>query len=162
MKPKTYNIIKWVFFPILFIWQLPQNLVGIGVWIFCKCKGYCKRTKLEDGIVFYEEDVPGIGGVSLGYFIFINQGVSGDELTRHHEFGHACGESLWFGPLYLIIVGIPSGASNVPWLSKIFFGREYHTYYQYYHGFWWEREADYSGSIEHIIPSEGELIRQLA
>jgi hypothetical protein len=49
------------------------------------------------------------GGVSLGCFIFVNANRGEEYLNgvTVHEFGHTI-QSLIFGPLYLLIVGVPS------------------------------------------------------
>lgn len=49
------------------------------------------------------------GGVSLGLFIFVNNSKSEDWKSDAiiHEYGHTF-QSLFLGPLYLLVVGIPS------------------------------------------------------
>ena len=46
------------------------------------------------------------GGVSLGEYIIIHKNCD-DEETRKHELGHRR-QSRMLGPLYLLVVGIPS------------------------------------------------------
>lgn len=50
-----------------------------------------------------------LGSVSLGMFIFVNatRGEKNAERTAAHEYGHTI-QSLLLGPMYLLIVGIPS------------------------------------------------------
>lgn len=87
---------------LLFIWQLPQCLVGIGVILFYILAK--KDIRYKDGIAVVTQ-FPA-GGVSLGEFIIIHQ-YCDDEETRKHELGHRV-QSRMLGPLYLLIVGIPS------------------------------------------------------
>jgi hypothetical protein len=46
-----------------------------------------------------------MGGVSLGRYVFTN--MQDGMISYRHEFGHSI-QSLILGPLYLIIIGIPS------------------------------------------------------
>ena len=53
-----------------------------------------------------------MGGVSLGRYVFTN--MQDGWISYDHEFGHSI-QSLILGPLYLIIIGIPSSllAANI-------------------------------------------------
>ena len=79
---------------ILYIWQLPQNLVGLFLRLFYP---YAKKVEISGIKVFY-------GGISLGDTIFVNRE---DETSVMHEHGHQI-QSLYLGPLYLIVIGLPS------------------------------------------------------
>ena len=50
-----------------------------------------------------------LGCFSLGSFIFIRDNVSKEKfsMVRVHEYGHTI-QSLIFGPLFLLVVGLPS------------------------------------------------------
>ncbi len=87
---------------LLFVWQLPQCLVGIGVILFYVLSK--KDIRYQDGIAVVKQ-FPA-GGVSLGEFIIIHH-YCDDEETRKHELGHRR-QSRMLGPLYLFVVGIPS------------------------------------------------------
>ena len=87
---------------ILHIWQLPQCLVGICVILFYIVSK--KEIRYQNGIAVVKA-FPA-GGVSLGEYIIIHISCD-DEETRKHELGHRR-QSRMLGPLYLIIVGIPS------------------------------------------------------
>ena len=140
MKIKTYNKIKWWFCPFFCIWCFLQNLIGLGVFIYSKFRGHCKRTKTEEGIIYYEVDNKNpCYGISLGYWIFLKESYRGDKVTFRHEWGHEI-QSLIFGPLYLFLIGIPSGCSN---LFKTY--ENLSIYYNYP----WERWADQLGGISH-------------
>lgn len=84
---------------LLYIWQLPQNILGLLFLLFLKGE---KKHKLY-GITFYV--AKGFsGGISLGKYIIM--GFMTEKKIRH-EYGH-CVQSKWLGPLYLIIIGLPS------------------------------------------------------
>lgn len=85
----------------LWVWQAPQNIVGL---ITYNCyKGYevctketcgdCIKCKLSSNMH---------GGVTLGNYIIVNN-------IEHlqHELGHTK-QSKILGPLYLIVIGLPS------------------------------------------------------
>lgn len=89
---------------LLYVWQLPQNLLGLLV----------KAIYKEDFFLFYGGKRISVctkvnGGVSLGETIIVGKyPFSKDQWNDvRHECGHAK-QSLYLGPLYLIIVGIPS------------------------------------------------------
>ena len=99
---------KWIIYILLYIWQLPQNIAGLAVLLFYKFKKSGIK-KCGDGVYI----VPYFcaGGVSLGNYIFILD--SGNiEFAIKHEIGHRR-QSMMLGPLYLLVVGIPSVVFNI-------------------------------------------------
>ena len=91
-----------------FIWQLPQILLGL-LWRICQ-EYYvvCEITNSDInkvGATAYL--VKSRGAVTLGKYIFISQNYKDQEETIKHECGHVK-QSLILGPLYLIVIGIPS------------------------------------------------------
>lgn len=90
------TILRW-------IWEFPQHLLGLIL------------TKLYD--VEYKETYKGVdvyvgnfpGGISLGTYILISENSYKDKRnrTKKHEYGHTR-QSLYLGPLYLLVVGLPS------------------------------------------------------
>ena len=93
---KIIEIIKYV---LLYVWQLPQNLVGLFVRLIYT--GEVRHTVA--GIQFwYCKSFS--GGISLGNMVMIG---SKYELTVKHEYGHQI-QSKILGPLYLLVIGIPS------------------------------------------------------
>lgn len=87
---------------LLFLWQLPQNILGL-LYIFIS-KGeyqYCS------GDVHIFTTASKYGSVSLGNFVFVSVRSSNLQYTLAHEMGHAI-QSKYLGPLYLIVIGIPS------------------------------------------------------
>lgn len=111
---------------ILFIHQLPQNLIGLLVILFCKAK------KDRNGIYTCNYCF----GVSLGNYIIMHKSYSNTDMK--HERGHQI-QSLYLGWLYLIIIGIPSGLGNL-----------YYRYIQRidYYNQPWEKWADKLGGVK--------------
>ena len=90
---------------LLYIWQLPQNLLGLLVILFTRGK------KDEwDGIIYYNGRLS--GGVSLGNYIIIDRRFYNDSRTIHHERGHQR-QSLYLGWLYLLLIALPSAVGNL-------------------------------------------------
>lgn len=88
-----------------FIWGLPQNLFGVILYLILKRKAV-KTEDYKDSKVLYTKWRH--GAVSLGLFIFMfGEYWIGDEETIKHEYGHSI-QSKILGPLYLIVIGIPS------------------------------------------------------
>jgi hypothetical protein len=100
---KKKNFIWWIIFILLFVWQLPQNIVAIVMLPFLG-----KRTLIRvDKYCFAFEAENMSGGISLGNFIFLSSYSAIKEETILHEYGHVV-DSHIMGPLYLLIIGIPS------------------------------------------------------
>ena len=80
---------------ILYIWQLPQNLLGLLI-------RYIVRAELlYSGLYAWKLR----SGLSLGSYIFVNEHCA--DSTILHELGHRK-QSRILGPLYLLVIGIPS------------------------------------------------------
>lgn len=127
---KFLNILKQVG---LYIWQLPQNLVGLVVLCFIGHKEKCTVA----GIDFcYSKTFP--GGISLGNYVIIG---SKNENTVKHEHGHQI-QSMYLGPLYLLVVGLPS----IIWagLYGSVIPYSHNGYYRFYTESW----ADKLGKVE--------------
>ena len=89
---------------ILFLWQLPQNILGLV--FFLVYRKHVKNVQRVKGVIVYSIYHEYCRwGLSLGKFIFITELYSQPLLL--HEIGHSK-QSKMLGPLYLIIVGIPS------------------------------------------------------
>lgn len=114
---------------LLFIWQLPQNLLG------CLAVLALRAEKQGDGTWAHERR--GLSSVSLGKFIIIKAPCADRDTTLMHERGHQS-QSLYLGWLYLVIIGIPSAAGNM--LHRAF---RFDYYAQP-----WERWADRLGGLE--------------
>ena len=118
---------------LLYIWQLPQNLVGLIVLAYCKLflKNVSKE-KYEDITYYYCKKFS--GGISLGNYII---SYSRNALTIKHEHGHQK-QSLYLGPLYLFVIGIPSICWAGLYGTKLFPYKE-NGYYEFYTERWAEQ-----------------------
>lgn len=124
-------------------WELPQNLIGIILLIWLKINGGVLSVKYR-----YQRYVikTKTTGVSLGFFVFYPHSPgfpSDEEQNRRHEIGHGF-QSMLLGPLYLLIVGIPSLTRNL--YGRYFYMRYKRTWRKYYRGFP-ENWADKLGGI---------------
>lgn len=127
---------------LLWLWQLPQNLIGWGMKVyFMKVDKGKYRIHSNDGVLFMRTpSMP--GGVSLGNYVFLRLRKwyrnSAYEVSEAHEYGH-CKQSRMLGWLYLFVVGIPSALHNL-WQRK----HRDHDYYAWYCEAW----ADKLGGVK--------------
>lgn len=110
---------------LLYLWQLPQNLLGLAVIAFTKAKG--------QGMVYHINRYR--FGVSLGKYIIFGGYFSYTDLK--HERGHQK-QSLYLGWLYLPVIGLPSVIGNLLYRAIDF------DYYKQP----WEAWADRLGGVE--------------
>lgn len=113
---------------LLYIWQLPQNLLGLLLRAIYKGND----SVYEDAVV--RRTLKMKGGISLGKYIIVNQFAR--ESGIMHEYGH-CVQSKILGWLYLIVIGISSG------LHALLCKCKNHSYY----AFPVERWADKLGGV---------------
>jgi hypothetical protein len=94
---------------LLFLWELPQNLLGLGVLAAQAAARNVRGVAFERERVMIE--IGSFSPVSLGLFVFFshedNHYVPVGPENRDHEYGHSF-QSRWLGPLYLPIVGVSS------------------------------------------------------
>lgn len=119
-----------------YIWQLPQNVLGVIINFLFK----------DDNVVAYKDILVHVskkfpGGISLGKTVIIDR----YPITRltwnrvKHEYGHTR-QSLYLGPLYLIVIGLP---------SLIWAGLKKFTFKKInYYSFFTEKWADKLGNVE--------------
>lgn len=122
------KILRW-------IWEFPQCLLGHMLTNFYDVE--YKET--YNGIDVYAGDFP--GGISLGQYILMSETSYKDKRarTKKHEYGHSI-QSLYLGPLYLIVVGLPS----ILWAGAIHpFVKDEISYYEVYPEKW----ADQLGGV---------------
>ncbi len=111
---------------ILVIWQLPQVVVGFFVRLFTRAQRWDEASAEYDRRIFKWKLM---SGISLStYYIIVRQGA--DSNTIKHETGHTI-QSLYLGPLYLIVIGIPS----IVWAGLIH-KRTNKSYYWFYTESW--------------------------
>lgn len=123
----------------LLIWMLPQTITAlIGLAIFRNGEWYYN----EDASVLVYKVNKGhlFGGAcfSSGPVIFVTPDCK--ENTVKHETGHSV-QSLMFGPLFHIIVSLPSIA--LFWYKRIFKKDQ-----KFYHSHWPENHADKCGHVD--------------
>lgn len=93
-------------FCLLFIWQLPQNLVAL-CWL--PFAGRVRKIAYRNYCIALSGRLPKEGsGVSLGNFAIISPQYADNERTLRHEVDGHTVDSKIFGPLYLLVIGIPS------------------------------------------------------
>ena len=95
MKTLLFRLWQW-------LWGFPQSLLGFI--LFCI---HARQPHFTyHGCVVTYWNVPGSMGV--GMFLFLNKGqYQRNPRVLVHEFGHAV-QSVILGPLFLIVIGIPS------------------------------------------------------
>ncbi len=86
-----------------YIWQLPQNIIALIYLSYLIVENQIPAITKYKGIKVYTKYSS--GSATLGNYIFISPRAT--ENTIKHEYGHTR-QSLYLGPLYLIIIGIPS------------------------------------------------------
>lgn len=87
-----------------YFWQLPQLIAAFIYYWYLKSKDEILDTcTCKEAIVFIKRK--SCGSVTLGPYIFLSPRAT-DTIVRH-EWGHTR-QSLILGPLYLIVIGIPS------------------------------------------------------
>lgn len=123
----------------LYVWQLPQNLLGLLLIAFYRPE---RVHVMENGnrICFANRMR---GGISLGKYSLVNTSHYRKDINeslkrdtvRHEAIGHAR-QSLYLGWLYLIVIGLPS----IVW--AMLYGRVIEPTKNGYYQFWTERRAD--------------------
>ena len=129
----------------LYIWQLPQNLLGLLLIAFYRPE---RKHVLDDGVnVYYATRMK--GGISLGKYCIINtchfrndmQESLKRDTVRHEAIGHTK-QSKWLGPLYLPTVGLCS----ITWAG--IYGTIVKRTTNGYYKFWTEKWADKIAGVE--------------
>lgn len=120
---------------LLYIWQLPQNLLGLLLIAFYKPE---RMHTMENGNqIYFARRMK--GGISLGKYSIVNVGHYRHDINeslkrdtvRHEAIGHAK-QSRILGWLYLIAIGLQSALHAA--LCKC---RNHN-----YHDMWFEKWAD--------------------
>lgn len=127
---KLFNIL-------LFLWQLPQNIIGIIMSIWSCGTKYFYKAGASNINVYKSTRMS--GGISLGKFVIVQARCS--QTTIKHELGH-CKQSQYFGWLYLIVIGLPS----IIWAALHTYNKKIATKYSYY-DFYTEKWADKLGGV---------------
>lgn len=98
------HILYALFALVQWTWGLPQTLLGA---LLALRYAHCRRRFMSGAVVTYHDGA--FGGVSLGMFVFVNASRPEKWIldAEVHEYGHAL-QSLLLGPLYLVVIGLPS------------------------------------------------------
>ncbi len=119
------------------IHQLPQVLLAyllIKLW-------KAKYEQTYKGIKVYRTKLR--YGISLGTIIILS--TIHTHKTLKHEYGHTK-QSLYFGWLYLLIIGLPSISMNI--LSTILYRLGKPKFHSNYYNRWPENWADKLGNVD--------------
>lgn len=128
---------------LFYIWQLPQNLLGLLLLAFYKKEKVYHR--LNGRTFYFTDEMP--SGISLGNYIIMNREDKEDGMR--HEYGHTI-QSRILGPLYLILIGMPSLLWNI--IDRIIveplvgWEKSCILYYKMP----WEHWADVLGGVERV------------
>lgn len=130
---KKRDLMWWGIFCLLFIWQLPQNLIAIlmlpflGKLELIACRNYT--------FCFIGKNMK--GGISLGNFVYVDKTLAKHKTHIAHELDGHTVDSKYFGPLYLFVIGIPS----IGWAT--FRNKKKHpNYYEFYTEKWANEHAN--------------------
>jgi len=115
-----------------YLWQVPQHLLGIIIMAFTNVSS--TRIYKNSKVYLTNSNF----GVSLGQYIIVPKWA--DQNTIQHEYGHSV-QSLYFGPLYLFVIGIPSLTMNVLTRIKVLRADRYYRR-------WPENWADKLGGVK--------------
>ena len=126
------------------IWQFPQHIIAYVI-ILINCKSI-KLMVSKDGISHYLVDHLFDSAISLGNYIFLDSDGNFSYKTIKHEFGHQK-QSLMLGPLYLIVIGLPSIIGNIINIIKYKYFRKYYDP-DFYYKQPWEAWADKLGGVD--------------
>ncbi len=114
---------------LLFIWQLPQIILGHILLMFYK-KSMTDSQRTSLATIYFSSSIR--GGISLGNVVIVNKKYRREKKLIIHELGH-CIQSRYLGPFYLFIVGMPSLARSMLWR---FFKLEENSYFNSYPEKW--------------------------
>lgn len=120
---------------ILYIWQLPQNLLGLILLAIYRPE---MSFDYEGARLTFAQRMPSYAGISLGKYIILASRFASDNDSIQHEWGHTR-QSRMLGPLYLFVVGLPS----LLWAAWWHPGRGVS-----YFSFFTERWADRLGGVK--------------
>lgn len=126
---------------ILYLWQLPQHILALTL-LLSNNKKVLAHTRYKSSSVYWLADIN--WAISLGKYIIVSDTYHNQTVVKH-EYGHSI-QSKMFGPLYLLIVGIPSITMNI--MSTILYKLGKPKYAENYYNRWPENWAD---KLEEVI-----------
>lgn len=139
----------------VWLWQLPQVVVGCLWCIVARPRYLYSHHHVHLFTCRFG------GGVSFGPMAFYDERHQAALLSRDprvmpyicHEYGHSMDSRLW-GPIYLLVIGIPSGVHLWvrDWLKARFPSLE--NYYDFYT----ERRANRKAGLEVVKTPAGQYV----
>ena len=120
----------------IYIWQLPQHLIGLALIFFSKAK---YKENIGTSKIFIHNYQ---WGISLGQYIIVSKNSSNQ--VHKHEYGHSI-QSKYFGWFYLLVIGLPSIIQNI--ISRITYKLGYKKYSSNYYNRYPENWADKLGKV---------------
>ncbi|MBR6136075.1 MAG: hypothetical protein IKQ22_06290 [Clostridia bacterium] len=128
---------------LLWLWQLPQNILGLLVILVTNAK--YNDISYDEVDNFWWAKKGKRFGVSLGNYIIFGPGPVAHDSFKHEQ-GHQR-QSLYLGPLYLLLIGLPSITGNIydtiAHRNWSYLARE-----EWYYKQPWEAWADKLGGVE--------------
>lgn len=132
---------------LLYVWQLPQNLLGLLLTIIYRPEK--KLISSNGNIACFSKTMS--GGISLGKYSIISnsyitrcksdEDILNLDVTKHEALGHGT-QSRYLGPLYLLVIGLPS----IVWAS-IYPSKRFPYTKNGYYKFYTEKWADKLGGV---------------
>ncbi len=126
------------------IWELPQFLLSLIMKRLFKKRIVREETYKGSKILRLKDTY---WGVSLGKYIFLSENHK-DMMTIKHEYGHSI-QSRILGPLYLIIICLPSISMNI--ISTVLYRMGYPQFGFNYYNRWPETWADSLGDVDREV-----------
>lgn len=113
--------IKW-------LWQFPQNMLALCIEGVL-CQAAHREGKADGNTIIVNIVLP--SAMSLGDYLFVSPMSS--QKSIQHECGHSKQSDI-LGPLYLIVIGVPSLLHNILYrlCSKIGIKWNYYNFYSEY------------------------------
>ena len=112
------NLLMW-------LWQFPQNMLALCIEGVL-CQAAHREGKADGNIIIMNTVLP--SAMSLGDYLFVSP--MSLQKSIQHECGHSKQSDI-LGPLYLIVIGIPSLLHNIVHYlcSKIGIKWNYYSFY---------------------------------
>lgn len=139
-RDKLYLIMKkissYIKDSLMWLWQFPQNLLAICIEGIL-CEAAYREGVVRGNTMIYNYVLP---TMSLGSYIFVNT-MSTDTAVKHSH-GHSK-QSRILGPLYLVVIGIPSLLHLIVYSICGMMGFSW-NYYKFYTELWANKLAEKS------------------
>ena len=136
-----YYLLQWT-------WGLPQNLLGLVVWLICKGE---TQPRFHGAAIKRWRRSSGSAGI--GMFLFLQEDADRELLL--HEYGHSL-QSIILGPLFLPVVGLPSLLwAQLP-VARRWRKRHQKSYYWLYCESWANRLGSFAAKEEALPCSKTE------